>query len=109
MTVPQSMLPKIFKDQVINLSKKLLNVDKIWLFGSRATGKHHKNSDVDLAFEFLNGPDACWGEFCSILNDEGKILLPLDLIDFCLAPEGLKADILKHGVKIYDKNDNCSL
>ena len=43
-------------------------VAKAILFGSYATGKAHKNSDIDLAVWLCNFPEKHWTEFRSITH-----------------------------------------
>ena len=84
-------LNPIFQDKGLQLAL---------LFGSAASGKMHKQSDIDLAFLF-NTP-------ANVLSLTNKIIQLLhtdhiDVIDLRRASPLLKFSIMKHGMLIYER------
>jgi len=68
---------------------------KIYLFGSRAKGNFRENSDVDIAIE---GQDLNISTLTFIL-EESNIPYKVDVIDLSKAPEALKEEVLKTGIR----------
>ena len=99
-------LPVAFLKQVVNLAQSELDVERIWIFGSRAKGVFRKHSDVDLAFEFVSGKDSEWARFCAELDETGLALVPFDLVDLGSCQPDLRAEILSTGKIIYEKNSS---
>ncbi len=54
-------------------------VEAIYLFGSRARGKHRERSDIDLAILCPHANDAQWQQVLAIV-DEADTLLPIDCV-----------------------------
>jgi uncharacterized protein len=97
-------LPVPFLHQVIELAVRLLEVKKIWVFGSRAKGTHRKNSDVDLAFEFEKNLESRWSELCVDLEENGLALVKIDCVDLTRCQLELRQEILSTGKLVYEKN-----
>ena len=68
-----------------------LNPSRIWLFGSRARGDAHRNSDIDLAVE------------TDLSIDELGITTPWDIVPFKKTDDELKSSIEREGVLIYER------
>jgi len=83
--------PEILNNIVEKIKTKC-NPDKIILFGSRASGDAHKNSDIDIAVESPKNP------ISSI-----DITAHLDIVDFTTANSSLKDKIKREGVTIYER------
>ena len=80
----QKMAIRIIRSQVPDPAYK------VFLFGSRATGKAHERSDIDLGIE---GPAPLPYEILSnILEDieETPTLYSIDVVDFARVPEKFK-------------------
>lgn len=73
-------------------------VRRIWLFGSAAQGRSLDwRSDLDFAVEGLPEPD--YGQAWAELDEALK--LPVDLVRWETAPEGLRRQIRERGKLIY--------
>jgi predicted nucleotidyltransferase len=78
---------------------KEYNVEKLYLFGSRARGDYKERSDIDLAFF---GGDA--SRFILEVEEETATLLQYDIVDLTLpVQEELMASIRKEGILLYEK------
>jgi predicted nucleotidyltransferase len=78
---------------------KEYNVEKLYLFGSRARGDYKERSDIDLAFF---GGDA--SRFILEVEEETATLLQYDIVDLALpVQEELMASIHKEGILLYEK------
>ena len=76
------------------------DIQKVFLFGSRARGTHTERSDIDLA---VSGGDV--DSFYWALKENAKSLLSFDIVDFDKGvSEELKREIQKDGIVIYEKN-----
>lgn len=74
------------------------NVEKRFIFGSRAMGTYRYNSDIDIAiFGTINRND-----FNRLLDElmESDCIYKIDLVHFeRISNEGLKKDILEEGIE----------
>lgn len=89
----QHTLKHILKSQGIDQAYKVL------VFGSRATGKARKYSDIDLA---LIGETAVPSRVQALLAEaleESKLPYTVDVVDFSSAGERLQSEIRRHGVE----------
>ena len=77
-------------------ARKVLPIDRVILFGSRARGDFRANSDIDLAFDH-RGTEQAWADFINELHDSARTLLELDLVDLRSAPLALRSKILAEG------------
>lgn len=76
------------------------DIQKVFLFGSRARGTHTERSDIDLA---VSGGDV--DSFYWALKENANSLLSFDIVDFDKGvSEELKREIQKDGIVIYEKN-----
>lgn len=97
------MLPNSIREQIINVFSELKLVEKVMLFGSRATNRYSETSDIDLAIfgENLTSTDI------NLIHDqlEENIHTP-QKFDVLLYQDIRKAELKKHvdnGVVIYEK------
>lgn len=89
---------------IIKKAQTQLDVEAIFLFGSRARNDARKSSDFDFAFVFdprVHQKD--WARFCLDVKEEAPTLLPLDLINMNEIDSEFKQKIMLEGQKIYTK------
>jgi predicted nucleotidyltransferase len=91
-------------DYMLSLFQKIEAIEKVILYGSRATGLHERGSDVDLA---IAGKEVKFTEIAEIhhlLENESPTLLAFDVLHYdTLKNEKLKGYIDKEGIVIYEK------
>ena len=90
------------REQVIEEIRTLAEkyqIEKIYLFGSRARGDYHRTSDIDLA---VSGGD--FDRFALDIDEDTSTLLKFDIVDLnrIVHPELLDA-IQKEGRVLYEK------
>ena len=84
------------------------DVEKVWLFGSRAIGNYHKGSDIDLA---VMNEEVSDRTIQNMLSDFEESSLPyfVDVINFQeLSHTGLKEHINRVG-KLFYSRDSVSV
>jgi predicted nucleotidyltransferase len=89
-------------DKLLSIFKMHSKIECAILYGSRATGKHKKTSDIDIT---LMAPSMDLSEYLKIENEIDDLLLPykVDLSLFhLLNNQELKDHICNFGVKIYN-------
>ena len=71
---------------------------KVWLFGSRATGKQRSGSDIDLALD--NGSIIPWSTITKILIDIDETTIPMkvDLVDLQNVDPEFKTRVLNEAI-----------
>jgi predicted nucleotidyltransferase len=87
-----------YKQKIVSLISAILPNTKIYLFGSRATGKHSTGSDIDVALDT--------GEKVSrhVVSEIKEILsatnIPykIDVVDIHSVPQNMCSLILKEGI-----------
>ncbi|WP_409306259.1 type VII toxin-antitoxin system MntA family adenylyltransferase antitoxin [Pectobacterium sp. B1J-3] len=82
------------------LKKQLPDIKIIYLFGSRATGHAHKNSDVDIAIMAGHKLDPLvrWDLANQLTTELGH---DVDLIDLLQASTVLRMEIVRQGQLLY--------
>ena len=92
-------LNKRYKDELISIIHKHIPGCTIYLFGSRAINKERPGSDIDIALD--NGKPIDSNKLLAIKMafDETTIPMKMDLVDFNTAPQELKNDILREGIR----------
>lgn len=77
-------------------------VERVWLFGSRARGDARPRSDIDLA---IAAPAADARRWQAILDaiEKAPTLLRVDVTRMEEAPEDLRAEILRSGRVIHER------
>lgn len=84
--------------ETIELAKKH-DINKIYLYGSRARGDYKERSDIDLA---ITGGST--NNFILDLDEDISTLLMFDVVNLdCAVQEDLLNSIKKEGVLIYEK------
>ena len=87
--------------EIIEIISRYGCVKRVILYGSRARGDFRKTSDIDLAIEGC--PDWVVADIRETLEEEAPTLLTFDVVSLEKAPEGLRENILREGVVIYEK------
>lgn len=85
--------------------RKRPEIERAYLFGSRAEGRHKTYSDVDLALE---GPKVDFDVAASLhfeLEEEGPAPFLFDVVVLDAAPE-IRNEVMRSGRLIYDKTQN---
>ncbi len=91
-------------DYMSRLFESVPAIEKVILFGSRATGRFEKGSDIDLALLGTRISSTDIAHIGHILNEEGPTLLGFDLLKYdTLKNEALLIQINKHGQVIYHR------
>ncbi|MCL6475779.1 MAG: nucleotidyltransferase domain-containing protein [Firmicutes bacterium] len=76
-------------------------IQRVLLFGSRATGTARRTSDIDLAIIAPDMSPAEWADLCEQI-EESPIIYQIDMVRFDTLPqELLKERIIQEGVVIY--------
>jgi len=92
-------------DYMIRLFAGIPAIEKVLLFGSRATGNFERGSDIDLA---IVGEKVSTGEISRIhflLEDESPTLLGFDVVHYdALKNDALKREIDENSIVIYQIN-----
>ena len=83
----------------IRILAEKYQIEKIYLFGSRARGDYHRTSDIDLA---VSGGE--FDRFALDIDEDTSTLLKFDIVDLnrIVHPELLDA-IQKEGRVLYEK------
>jgi uncharacterized protein len=77
-------------------------VERVWLFGSRARGDHLPRSDVDLAVEAPAADRRARADLIA-LAEEADTLLPIDLLLLDEAPPALAARVRAEGKVLHER------
>jgi predicted nucleotidyltransferase len=86
-------------DRIVHVIVKHTKPERIIIFGSRARGDYKKTSDIDIAIDCKEGM-----VFPSeILDEEIPTLLKFNVVDLRRVNEGLRKEILKEGIVVYEK------
>ncbi len=91
---------------ISSIFSKYDEVKKALIFGSRAKGKYHPGSDIDIA---IIDKDVWYRTMRMIKNDFSESSLPynVDLVNFAtLTNEDLKNHILRAGKPLYSVENN---
>jgi predicted nucleotidyltransferase len=78
-------------------------IERVWLFGSRASGDNFERSDIDLAVEAPGMDPGDWLRIKLDFADEAPTLLLVDLVRFEDAPAILREQILEGGIVVYER------
>lgn len=90
-------------DDVVARASRLLQVDRVWLFGSQAHGTATPSSDVDIAFRIPPAARARWSEFVLECEEEVPALVDLDLVDVDFCGPALAREIIATGRMVYER------
>ncbi|HED38187.1 MAG TPA: nucleotidyltransferase domain-containing protein [Ignavibacteria bacterium] len=82
-------------------------IEKVYIFGSRAMGNYKKGSDIDLAIVGENIDFETTSRLHGKLNEALPIPYFVDVVDFnTIENQALKKHILTEGKIIYEKGKN---
>ncbi len=82
--------------------KTFTEIERCWIFGSRALGNYKKGSDIDLAIAGKYVNFTLVAKLHGILNEEVSIPYFVDVVDFNnVESESLKAHIREKGIEIF--------
>lgn len=103
---------KTIVQKIVELLSEQADIVALYLFGSQAQGKVHRESDVDVAILFANTltPEALFDRLLSIGTMlELHLPLPVDLIALNRAPIFLRFQVIKNGKLILerDRTERC--
>ncbi len=89
---------------IIKIFDNHIEIDKVFIFGSRALGNYKKSSDIDLA---ISGKKITRNIILTLydeLNEQSTLPYYFDIIDYnVINNDNLKAHIDKFGKVIYSK------
>ncbi len=88
---------------VVARASRLLDVDRVWLFGSFARGTATSGSDVDIALRVPRSSRARWARFVLECQDEVPALVDLDLVDIDSCDPNLANEIAATGRVVYER------
>jgi predicted nucleotidyltransferase len=88
---PIAGIPESAQQRLIQLLATEPHLQEVWLFGSRAMGRHQQSSDIDLCLE---APELSHRERLRLLAAIDDLLLPWS-VDLALRHE-LSADLEQH-------------
>ena len=102
-----SGLDKNVLAEIIKIIANRQQVEKIVLFGSWATKRAKRTSDIDLAVFGCDLSDSDLSLIRFDLEENIKTPLKFDVLHFeILTKESLKEDILKEGIILYESKKN---
>ena len=82
--------------------KSIPEVERVYLFGSRARGDGAPRADVDIAVSCPSADEDGWLRIWDTV-ERTETLLFVDLVRLEEAPQALKAQILSEGKLIYER------
>lgn len=97
-----SVMAESPEERVARCLAAIPEVERVWLFGSRATGLGRPRSDIDIA---IAAPHADAGRWQAILDavEEAPTLLRVDVTRLEEAPDHLRAEILRTGRILHER------
>ena len=87
---------------VLRQLQKFLQIERIYLFGSRARGDAGPRSDIDLAIACPQATPIIWADICEAI-DGADTLLKIDAIRLEEASPELAQRILAEGRLLYER------
>lgn len=98
-------------DSIATLAKQDERVELVWLYGSRAQGTHHNDSDFDLAVAFkehvLSTLALRTRPECLAIEWAEQLNLPIEklsIVDINRVPIALAFNVIEYGELIYNNN-----
>jgi uncharacterized protein len=102
MILPVPGLPPQASDRLLGVLAAHPAVEEVWLYGSRAMGRHRKASDVDLT---LKGARLRHRDLLELMGRIDDLLLPwqVDLSLYAELNEDLRAHVERVGVRLLER------
>jgi len=99
MILPVPGLPPQASEQLLGVLAAHPAVEEVWLYGSRAMGRHREASDVDLT---LKGARLSHRDLLELMGTIDDLLLPwqVDLSLYAELNEDLQAHVKRVGVRV---------
>lgn len=91
------------EERIVEKLKSIPEVERIYLFGSRARGDAGSRADIDIAVSCPVASQKQWLRICGRV-EEVDTLLFIDVVRFEEASDDLKARILGEGKVIYERH-----
>jgi len=91
--------------RVVAVLARFPEVERVYLFGSRARGDHAPRADIDLAVSCPRAGPARWARIADAAEEEAWTLLPIDLVRLEDASPDLRDRILSEGRLIHERED----
>lgn len=98
-------------NSLIRLAKQDARIALVWLYGSRAQGTHHHDSDFDLAVAFndhaLSALALRARPECLAMEWAEQLNLPIEklsIVDINRIPIALAFNVIEYGELIYNNN-----
>lgn len=98
-------------NSIVSLAKMDDRIELVWLYGSRAQGSHHQESDFDLAVAFndhsLSALALRTRPECLAIEWAEHLHLPLNklsIVDINRIPIALAFNVIEYGELIYNNN-----
>jgi predicted nucleotidyltransferase len=107
MILPVPGLPPQASERLLGVLAAHPAVEEVWLYGSRAMGRHRKASDVDLT---LKGARLRHGDLLELMGSIDDLLLPwqVDLSLQAELNEDLRAHVERVGVRLLHRAPDSS-
>ena len=86
----------------LEIIKKKHGVLAVYLFGSVATGKQNKNSDIDICII----PEDMDDSLNIVVDASSKLPKNLDIVNFYRLPIQIRYRVFKEGRSLYEKDRN---
>lgn len=97
---PLPSLPPIVPQLLARLSTE--NIQRIFLYGSRARGDAGPRSDIDLAIDAPSLSETEWNAIYDVV-EEADTLYKIDCVWLQKAPLSLQQNILRDGKVLYER------
>jgi uncharacterized protein len=107
----RSTLPPDFprRELILELANRLArhpDVDRVWLFGSRARRDNFERSDIDLAIEAPGMDRPEWTALHLDLEEDADTLLLIDLVLMDDLPDNFQRRVRREGKLLYERRDH---
>lgn len=86
-------------EKIVSVITQRIESNEIIVFGSRARGDYSKTSDIDIAIDCTSDESF----YSEILDEEIPTLLKFNVVNLRKVNEGLRKEILKEGIVVYEK------
>ncbi len=102
-------LEERYLDQIRAVAEAKPEIQKVFLFGSRARGDHRERSDIDLCVVLNEKEDPMGSLFKLDLEEDTTIPYMFDVVDLNkISDPVFKEQILKEGILIWQRDSNQS-